>query len=350
MMKFNDLGIEVLQLKEALLSDYPDIVKRSLLMSVQRMKDLKIISDEIIAQLEREDVLYDEFKSFCLSDEALLKSKELLIQTYEEKRIALSRYLNDVLETHKIHSYSYLEQDSIVFVKTFYFGHEEATDYFGFEKSDCKKMFEPYGFIYQFTALRLRKVLQDFIAQFSPTDLFILNATPVFYVKKAESFAIDFVLEIKIETFEAYTNEELGTPMIEIIESLGGFVAGQIPYHERFNETEQQKARYGFKFFKREKENKPEQPKTQEITEKQVSCLERKTEESEIKSIEPAPIYQETEEELKEIELPNDEPSELENEDESFNLDNLDDLDNLDISIGLDVEGIDDLEFDLGGL
>ena len=246
MMKFNDLGLDVIQLKEALLSDYPAIVKRSLVMSVERLKEGGLIDEEIAHSLENDALSLEDFHQACLSKELLLKSKEDLIQAYEEKRMAISRYLNHTLEQHKIHSYSYIEQDSIVFVKTLYFGYSEATQYFGVTEGDCKKLFEPHGFIFQYTALRFPTVLKEFIETTPTSDLIILNSTPVFYVKESKSFAIDFIIEVKIETFEQYSNEELSTPIIETIEALSHYISEKIIYHEEFNPADEQKQRYGF--------------------------------------------------------------------------------------------------------
>lgn len=347
MMKFNDLGNDVLQLKEALLSDYPDIVRRSLVSSAERMKESGLITNETLVLLENSSISFDEFKNFCLKDESLLKSKETLIQAYEEKRIALSQLLNETLEQHKIHSYSYLEKDSIVFVKTFYFGHEEGMKYFGFEREDCRKMFEPHGFVFQFTALRFPKVLKDFIEESSPTHLFNLNSTPVFYVKGCRSFAIDFVLEIKIDTFENHSNEELAQPIVEIVESIGDYVSNQIPYHEEFDSTKMQKQRYGFNLSKKDTPKKgaveagtiTEEPSNQENTEEEAT--------PEINDS----IPDEAETDIEESSVIND--SDGEKEDDLFspknelNFDELD-IDIDDIEIGLDdVEIPDEIEFNL---
>lgn len=279
MMKFNDLGLDVIQLKEALLSDYPAIVKRSLVMSVERLKEGGLIDEEIAYSLENDALSLEDFHQACLSKELLLKSKEDLIQAYEEKRMAISRYLNHTLEQHKIHSYSYIEQDSIVFVKTLYFGYSEATQYFGVTEDDCKKLFEPHGFIFQYTALRFPTVLKEFIEATPTSDLIILNSTPVFYVKESKSFAIDFIIEVKIETFEQYSNEELSTPIIETIEALSHYISEKIIYHEEFNPADEQKQRYGFGI-KRKQQNQqanylPEADKPK-ATESQISMSNQK--------------------------------------------------------------------------
>lgn len=354
MMKFNDLGNDVLQLKEAFLSDYPDIVRRSLVMSAERMKESGLITNETLVLLENNSITFDEFKTFCLKDENLLKSKETLIQAYEEKRIALSQLLNDTLEQHKIHSYSYLKKDSIVFVKTFYFGHEEAIQYFGFEKENCRKMFEPHGFIFQFTALRFPKVLKDFIKQSSPTTLFNLNSTPVFYVKEARSFAIDFILEIKIDTFEHYSNEELSAPIIEVVESIGDYVYKQIPYHEEFDSTVRQKQRYGFNLFKKDDSTKAttqsEESATTDEGELDEPINMPVSDENLINKQEPSIIELEEEEEEKNTDTEynkssfSEESREIDFDDLSIDI-NMDDID-----INIDVNGIDipdEIEFDL---
>lgn len=349
MMKFNDLGNDVLQLKEALLSDYPDIVRRSLVSSAERMKESGLITNETLVLLENSSISFDEFKNFCLKDESLLKSKETLIQAYEEKRITLSQLLNETLEQHKIHSYSYLEKDSIVFVKTFYFGHEEGMKYFGFEREDCRKMFEPHGFVFQFTALRFPKVLKDFIEESSPTHLFNLNSTPVFYVKGCRSFAIDFVLEIKIDTFENHSNEELAQPIVEIVESIGDYVSSQIPYHEEFDSTEMQKQRYGFNLFKKDSSKK----ETVEAgTTTEDAAIEKSIEGDAVPEINDS-ILDEVDTHVEESSVGSDNDTEKEedlfSEKNDLNFDELDIEVNIDdIEIGLDdVEIPDEIEFNL---
>lgn len=238
MIKFNELGLDVIELKEAFSNDYPEVVMRSLNMNVKHLVSKGLISQEISEKIIDKQFDHEDFRDFCLLQENLIKSHEQLLKEYEAKRLELVKLLNDTIIEHKIESRSYIDKDAVVLIKTFHFGYDEAKLYFGISQSDCEKLFERHGFISQFATLRMKKILTDFSESFIESDLYKLNITPVFYSKATRSYAIEFVLEIHINTLGSYSNLELIVPLKEIIEEAVSYYDERLPYHSEVVDVE----------------------------------------------------------------------------------------------------------------
>lgn len=217
--KFNALGEEILALKEAINSPYPDIVLKSLVQTANQLLETEFIDANLHYLLTEPNLSYTDFVHHCAENEQLLKTQEELLQDYDKKRLALVEELNHELDDYELSSENYLDKECIMLVKTYSFGATEAKEYFGLTDTDCEPLMRRKGFIEKFAALRLKKILTDFLAEeLWLIDLFNLSLTPVFFDDASKVYAIELLFEISVEALEERPNSLFAQPVREVLE------------------------------------------------------------------------------------------------------------------------------------
>lgn len=220
MSKLNQLGLELLELKVALASDYPEIVRRSLVQTANDLLKNQMIDGETHYLVTEPVCALEDFKNFCLEKPNYCKSEEEMLSLYEEKRSRLEEALQRCIEQENVSVVNYLKDEQIMVVKTYRFGVEHVQRYFGIERlEDCEALMGRKRFVERFVALRYPKILKEFIQKNArPTGNFKLGQSAVYYDEETQDYAIELLFKIQIETFEEVDVAVFERPISRIIE------------------------------------------------------------------------------------------------------------------------------------
>lgn len=200
MEKLNALGQEVLAYKKELLSPYPDLVIKSLLLSVDEMTKTGLIDIDINYQLKDKDSSIEGVRELLLNKESCLKTTEELFNEYEDIRKSFDKKIG--IE-HKEDKYteSFVENEQIALFQDFIITEEFIREYFYIEtEKDFETLMGRKNFFNKFAILRLQKILKDFIKE-TPCDL-TLTHSPVFYHESKKLYGIQLVYTYNIEDLE----------------------------------------------------------------------------------------------------------------------------------------------------
>lgn len=220
MSKLNALGLELLDLKTAIATEYPEIVKRSLIQTVNEMLKNEVIDQETHYLLTEPVFALQDFKHFCLEKPAYCKSEEELLSLYEEKRARLEESLQRCIEQQQISVVNYLKDEQIMVVKAYRFGVAQVQKYFGIENlEDCQSLMGRKRFVERFVALRYPKIMREFVLRYGkPKGLFKLAHSSVYYDEETQDYAIELLFKIEIGTFEEVEISSFERPILKMIE------------------------------------------------------------------------------------------------------------------------------------
>lgn len=239
MSKLNALGLELLDLKTAIATDYPEVVQRSLSHTANEMLKNELIDQETHYLLTEPVFAWEDFKTFCLGKSAYCKSEEELLSLYEEKRTRLEEALQRCIEQQQISVVNYLKDEQIMVVKAYRFGAKEVQAYFGIEKiEDCEALMGRKRFIERFIALRYPKIIKEFIQKNSrPGGFFQLGHSSVYFDEETEEYVIELLFKIKIETFEEVEVTIFERPIIKMIERCNRWFGDYLGLDGHFYQT-----------------------------------------------------------------------------------------------------------------
>lgn len=272
MSKLNALGLELLDLKTAIATDYPEVVQRSLSHTANEMLKNELIDQETHYLLTEPVFAWEDFKTFCLGKSAYCKSEEELLSLYEEKRTRLEEALQRCIEQQQISVVNYLKDEQIMVVKAYRFGAKEVQAYFGIEKiEDCEALMGRKRFIERFIALRYPKIIKEFIHKNSrPGGFFQLGHSSVYFDEETEEYVIELLFKIKIETFEEVEVTIFERPIIKMIERCNRWFGDYLGIDGHFYQSSNKPTQAAPKQQVVEQkiqitpQPKPEQPKTEQ--------------------------------------------------------------------------------------
>lgn len=197
--KINETGIRLLEYKEELMKDYPQIVRDSLLLSLEQMVSDKVIDLNTYQVMKSTSENKESFVSYLLTKKEYIKSYDELFKEYDVYREELSEELK-MQELHDLTTETIVEKDSIYVAKTFTLDEKFVMDYFGVEEKDLIKLMKRRGFMEKFATLRLTKVMSDIIKKGkSIISLIKLDSSLAYFNDSEDGFNIDFIMEISVD-------------------------------------------------------------------------------------------------------------------------------------------------------
>ncbi|MFJ8528572.1 hypothetical protein [Bacillus sp. NPDC094106] len=214
MNKYNIFGMELISYKTEILKDYPDIVKRSLHDTFDRLLEHNAIDKDIHYALKDGGMDTNAFKSYILTNIKCIKSNEELLVEYEMIRERLESHITELIHTQELETESFVEKENISIIKKFVIDAKFAQEYFGVEEKDVKeKLMKPKGFVEKFAVLRLKKILMDFVQMDEvQSEYFDYTSITTFLVYREEdtsNYCIDLCLSIPIDIAEDEENTEV---------------------------------------------------------------------------------------------------------------------------------------------
>lgn len=203
MNKYNALGVELINYKTELLKEYPEIVKRSLMLSIDQMLQNELIDLDTHYAIKDDTTLVEPFREYILTKPTYLKTVEELFAEYEELRDKLTQKLLELQIEDQLSTESFVKKEQIAIIKTFNIDMEYAKAFFGVEIDEVEKLMKKKGFIEKFAVLRLPKILGDFLKTIEyPTELFNCEASFVYFDVETNSYCIDLLFDIPVENLE----------------------------------------------------------------------------------------------------------------------------------------------------
>lgn len=216
MRKINDIGKKLIEYKNELIKDYPDIVIDSLMLAIEKMVNNGDADLETYKRIEDRNEDIDHFISFLLTKEQYKKTFEELFQEYEvfRKKIA------EELEMHGLLGLStetIVEKDAIYVTKTFSIDENFVMEYFGVEEKDLITLMKRRGFVEQFVALRLSKILKDIKKEAEVyASLIKIDNSLAYFNEEKSGYNIDLIMVLPID--DLYDLENKTKVIVEIKE------------------------------------------------------------------------------------------------------------------------------------
>lgn len=202
MRKINDLGRELICFHEELKKDYPEIVKKSLIATLERMASNDVIDYKAFELLQDEKTKKEDLLLVLSNNKRYVKNNEELFEEYEEVRKELDKTLREI-NLSKLSTETKVEKDEIYVCKTFTINKIFVINYFGVEEAEIPKLMSRKGFIETFVALRLVKVLGDIIAEGSRAVKKVNLSHSLAYIDESgEKYNIDLVTIVKIDDLD----------------------------------------------------------------------------------------------------------------------------------------------------
>jgi len=202
MNRINQKGTELLGYKSELVKDYPELVRKSLLLAVEQMVENKVINLGAYEFIQQEDTTIEELRAYLEEHSEFLKSEEEIFAEFEVIRgrldeLLYERGMND-LQTESV-----IDKDVLLVTKKFCIDEVFTMNYFGVEEKDLLKLMKRRGFVEKFSVLRLTAIFKPFMEALDyPVDLFKCDVSLVYYDKEENGYSIDVFFELPIEEVE----------------------------------------------------------------------------------------------------------------------------------------------------
>lgn len=218
MNKINNVGMKLIEYKTELLKDYPQIVKDSLILALDKLLETKILDVDTYYLIKDESHSIDEFSEYLLTKKAYSKTEQEILQELE----ILRKRFNDKLENlgigYDLRTESIVDKEIVMASKKFIIDEKFVMDYFGVSEKDVLQLTKRRGFVEKFAVLRLPKIFNDFLNKITyPKELLKVDASLVYFDEEDLGNAIDLVFEVGVEQLE---NEEELEQICEKIKEL----------------------------------------------------------------------------------------------------------------------------------
>lgn len=203
--RINEKGVQLIQYKEELLKDYPQIVRDSLVLALQQMVENGAVDLDTFNIMVDKSMKVDAFREYLLTKPNFSKTKEEIFQEFEVIRENLVKKL-EASEMSDMFTESIPEKDIIMISKKFCIGEAFTMKYFGVEEKDLLKLMKRRGFVEKFAVLRLTAIFNDVMKRIPLYEhLFKTDVSLVYFDKDENGYSIDLFYEVNIKHFE---NEE----------------------------------------------------------------------------------------------------------------------------------------------
>lgn len=215
MNRINQKGMDLLNYKGELLKDYPDLVKKSLLLAVEQMVENSIIPIDAYEYLKQIETTTEDLRTFLAEHLDFLKTEEEIFAEFELIREKLDQWLEkkgmDYLQSESV-----IDKDVLLVTRKFCIDEQFALTYFGVEEKDLLKLMKRRGFVEKFAVLRLTAIFRDFMKKVShDQNQLLADVSLVYFDKEQNGYSIDIFFELPIEEVEDEEKLEAMTTVIE---------------------------------------------------------------------------------------------------------------------------------------
>lgn len=210
MNKLKPIAQEILDIKRELLNkNHSSVVKKALEVAIDRMLVEGYIDLDMQLYLKDENCSLKEFKNIVVSSEKYIKTEEELMVEYEDLTKKIDVLLKHVgLENYYINVS--LKSDKINICKVFTLEEEYLKKYFYIQDNmneHFEELMKKKGFIQQFAALRLPRIISNFIEKNPPLEGCRIRKSHSYFKSDVGKYAIDLVFSIDSKTVE-YMDED----------------------------------------------------------------------------------------------------------------------------------------------
>lgn len=202
MNKINLKGENLIQYKNELKKEYPDLVKQSMIIALQQLLDGKIIDREAFELTKNETVDIEEFREYLLSKKDYMKTeKEILAEMDIIKQDIFSCLKSMNIENNLVLK-SVADKEKFIITRKFTIDENFVVSYFGVPEEDLLKLMKRGEFVEKFAVLRLSKVFKDISQKIVKTELVNFDTSLVYFDSSLNGYSIDFVFEVNLLTAE----------------------------------------------------------------------------------------------------------------------------------------------------
>lgn len=220
MRKINKVGEELVEFYRELRKDYPELVKKSLVNTLQQMLKNDVIDLGTFDLLKSENLNEESFLSLLMENKRYVKSESELLKESEAIRENLNKILSAENLT-KLFTESHIEDDEIYVCKTFTIDENFVMEFFGVSETEIPRLMSRKGFVETFVALRLVKVILEIIRETSRTVEKISIGNSLAYVDETDTrYNIDLVMRVSLEDLTKETEKERVLRDIKTVESV----------------------------------------------------------------------------------------------------------------------------------
>lgn len=220
MRKINKVGEELVEFYRELRKDYPELVKKSLVNTLQQMLNNDVIDLSTFDLLKSENLNEESFLSLLMENKRYVKSESELLKESEAIRENLNKILSAENLT-KLFTESHIEDDEIYVCKTFTIDENFVMEFFGVSETEIPRLMSRKGFVETFVALRLVKVILEIIRETSRTVEKISIGNSLAYVDETDTrYNIDLVMRVSLEDLTKETEKERVLRDIKTVESV----------------------------------------------------------------------------------------------------------------------------------
>jgi hypothetical protein len=206
MNRINQKGMELIQYKNELSKDYPELIKNSLVLALEQMVENKVLDLDTYMNIKDETFHEESFTKYLLTKPSFTKTEEEIFKEFE----VLRKILDDKLAEHKaegLKTESVIDKDVILITRKFCIDEAFTMSYFGVDEKDLLKLMKRRGFVEKFAVLRLTAIFKELMTKVTyPEDLFTIDVSLVYFDKDENGYSIDFTFEVNIEHIEKRHN------------------------------------------------------------------------------------------------------------------------------------------------
>lgn len=220
MRRINNVGKEMLEYHNELSKDHSDLIRNSLINTLQQMLNNDVIDLKTFEYIQDKGIDEKGFLKILMENKRYRKTREEILKESEKVRKELNEDLKENNLAH-LSSESKIETYEIYICKTFTIDREFVIDYFGVERKDIAKLMNRKGFVEKFVALRLVKVLKDIIkkGRYEVSKITLTNSL-AYIDESGEKYNIDLVMKARVSDLEDVKSKREVIADIKKIESI----------------------------------------------------------------------------------------------------------------------------------
>lgn len=207
MNRVNKLGMDLISYKQELLKDYPEIVRKSLMNSIEQIAAAQMIDTDTFGLLKDEAYTHSEFERYIKGHDKFQKNEEEILEEFKKLEARLIEIMKEREMDESLTTVIKSEAESILIFKAFVINEEFANAYFGFEKeSDLMDAMKQRGFIEKFALLRLNAIFKPFVlAKINENPQVSIDISFLYFDREKKGYRIDILFSIKETAFDNET-------------------------------------------------------------------------------------------------------------------------------------------------
>ena len=203
--KLNIHGLQLLEYKKELLKNYTQLVKESLLLSLQKMAEKELITQPTYEIITNDNISLVDTKDYLLGLEDYIKSKEEALREYNLYKAKLYKTLieRQIILNKSLYKLEVDEDnDTIDLIKTFSIDTHFTKLYFNINsEKELNQAMKPKGFIEKFAALRLNSLATGFVEEYEEFDSNKFTIVPDKTYREEDGLGYSIEIIIKINPF-----------------------------------------------------------------------------------------------------------------------------------------------------